>query len=140
MGRSLSIPATVCVDEFNAQAEALAGRYGGGFEVCRLQKAPHRGLLVRYCLWPNFAPVVMPFCDVVALTGVDLVDGKRSRQYVVGCVSQQALLDELGERVARRRPPARHLVIERELDGDGQYRLGLHVHPDPAASELLEEA
>ena len=84
----------------------------------------------------------MPFCDVVALTGFDLIDGKRSEQHVLGYVSQQALLDVLGDRVSRRRAPLRHLVVEDETDGETQYRLLRHVHPDlkTAAAELLEEA
>ena len=84
----------------------------------------------------------MPFCDVVALTGFDLVDGKRSKEHVLGYVSQELLLGVLGDCVSRRRAPTRHLVVEGALDGDGQYRLLRRVRPDlkTAASDLLEEA
>lgn len=129
------------MDDYNTQAGALRQRYGSDFEVSRLQRARHRGLLVRFCCWPNFAPVVMPFCDVVALTGFDLVDGRRSKEHVLGYVSQQTLLEALGDRVSRRRAPTRHLVVEGALDGDGQYRLLRRVRSDlkTAASDLLEE-
>ncbi len=130
------------MEDYNTQAGALQERYGSGVEVSRLQKARHRGLLVRFCCWPNFAPVVMPFCDVVALTGFDLVDGKRSKEHVLGYVSQHSLLQTLGDRVSHRRAPARHLVVECALDGDGQYLLLRGVRPDlkTAASDLLGEA
>ncbi|GEM_PF-7114707 len=132
----------VRVDDYNTQAGALRDRYGSGVEVSRLQKARHRGLLVRFCLWPNFAPVVMPFCDVVALTGFDLVDGKRSKEHVLGYVSQHLLLEMLGDRVSHHRAPTRHLIVECAIDGNGQYLLLLGVRPDlkSAATDLLGEA
>lgn len=130
------------MDDYNAQAATLAGRYGGAIEVCRLRKVRRRGLLVRFCFWPNFAAAVLPHCDVVALTQFDLVDGRPAEPAVLGYVSRRALLAALGDRVARRRAPVRHLVLPAPLDGEAQYRLLRHVRPDlkSAAEDMLEEA
>ncbi len=130
------------MDDYNDQVEVLQERYGTGVEVLRLQKLRHRGLLIRYCSWPNFAPVVMPYCDVVALTSFELVDGQRTQPGVLGYVCQQALLDVLGERAAERLIPVGHVVIDTPLDGDRQYALLRRVHSDlkAAAVELLGEA
>lgn len=130
------------MDDYNAQIEVLQEKYGTGFEVARLQKVRHRGILIRYCAWPNFAPVVMPFCDVVALTSFEVIDGQRSQPNVLGYVSHKALLDALGERAGERLIPVGHVVVETALDGDGQYALLQRVHADlkSAAVELLGEA
>lgn len=129
------------MDSFNDQVEVLQERYGSGVEVSRLQKSRQRGLLIRFCSWPNFAPVVMPYCDVVALTSFDLVDGQRTQPGVLGYVSQEALLDVLGDRAAEHLIPVGHVVIETPLDGDRQYALLRRVHADlrTAAIELLGE-
>lgn len=127
--------------DYNEQVHVLQERYGGGFEISPLQKVRHRGILIRYCSWPNFAPVVMPYCDVVALTSFDLVDGQRTQPGVLGYVSQQALLEVLGERAAEHLIPFGHVVVAASLDGDGQYALLRRVHADlkAAAIELLGE-
>lgn len=130
------------VDDYNDQVEVLQERYGSSVEVARLQKVRQRGLLLRFCSWPNFAPVVMPYCDVVALTSYEIIDGQRSQPNVLGYVCQQALLEVLGERAGERLIPVGHVVIEAPLDGDAQFALLRRVHPDlkAAAVDLLGEA
>jgi len=129
------------VDEYNDYTDDLAKRYGPGFFVGQLEKVRRGGLLVRFCVWPNFGPVVMPICDVVALTEGPEAARRLPKNNVLGYVCLDAVIEALGAAVSHRGIPFEHLVVEKPADGDAQFRILQRARPKigPAATDALGE-
>lgn len=129
------------MDDYNSHTDELAQRYGKALFVAELEQIKRGGLLVRFCIWPNFCPLVMPICDVVCLTEGPQAMRRIPKQNVLGYVSQETVVAALGAAVSHRGIPFEHLVVEKTAVGDAQFRILQRARPKigPAATDAIGE-
>lgn len=127
------------MDDYNLHTVELAARYGAGVFVSVLDQVKRGVLLVRFCVWPNFGPVVMPICDVVALTEGPQAHIRQPKRNVVGYVGQTGIVEVLGTAISRRPAPFEHLVIEKTIEGEVWLAILDRARPKigPAATDAL---
>ncbi len=129
------------MDDYNAHTAEFSERYGAATFVSPLEQVKRGGLVVRFCIWPNFGPIIMPVCDVVCLTEGPQAARRIPKVNVLGYVSLDAVIEALGTALSHRGIPFEHLVVEQAASGDAQFRILQRARPKigPAATDALGE-
>ena len=98
--------------EYNELAEVLRGDLRSTHLVCKLLLAERQGRRVSFCSWADFAPFVMPPCDVVDVVSLRRMNGKIVGGASTGYIAQTRLFGLLADLVREVRVPVPYFICD----------------------------